>query len=80
MEELLLSKGFKLNQYPQGKFYEYETCDENIMQNILGNDYFGDEENLIIQISEDLSKKKICANCNVWELGDKELEAIVSSI
>jgi hypothetical protein len=46
--ELLIKKGFKLNTYPEGKFYEFETKDEEVMQRILGDDYYEDTNIVIL--------------------------------
>lgn len=67
-KKLLKQKGFKLNTYPKGKFWEYETKDKKIIENILQEDSFGDENVVCLQLKEDYSDKKLAADSNVWEI------------
>lgn len=71
-EKLLKQKGFKLNTYPEGKFWEYDTSDQKIIENILQEDYFGDEDVVCLQLKEDFSDKKLAADSNVWEIKTEE--------
>jgi hypothetical protein len=78
--ELLINKGFKLNTYPQGKYYEYENKDNTIIEVVMGDDYFGDEENIVLQLKEDFSGKVLAVDCNNWVLSDKEFEDILEKL
>lgn len=78
--ELLLEKGFKLNTYPEGKFYEFETKEDDIMSKILGNDYIGDEEIVILQLKEDFTGIVLCVDTNNYTLSIGELEEILESL
>lgn len=56
IKELLLDKGFKLNHFDDeilGEYnvFEFETSDEEIIENILGSEY-QEEEKLILQCNE----------------------------
>lgn len=75
--KLLISKGFELNNYPEGEYYELVTTDKDIISKILGIDYMGDEEKLIIQMKKNYNKKIICIDCNIWDLSDKEFQNIL---
>lgn len=66
----LIKKGFKLNKYEQGNYYEFSTTNEDIISNILKEEYWGDEETLVFQIKEDFSELKMCIDAEVWEIND----------
>lgn len=73
-KEILSTKGFKLNRYPEGSYYEYETTDTTTIEKILDSDYFGNENIVILQLKEDLSNKLLCIDCNTWSLSDVEFQ------
>ena len=75
--ELLINKGFKLNKYPEGKYYEFTTKEDELMSKILKDDYDETTSELIIQLKEDFTNKIMCVDCNVWNLSDIELEDIL---
>lgn len=80
--ELLIQKGFKLNQYPEGKYYEFITTNESEIEKILieskvGYDASMMDEKVILQLAEDFSNKLICVEGNVWDLTDCEFENIL---
>lgn len=84
-KKMLLQAGFKLNEYPEGKFYEFLTEETRTIENIeevvgLDFDYECPDEKLILQCQENLSNKKICIDCHVWNLLEKEFEKIVEEI
>jgi hypothetical protein len=79
-KEILIQKGFELNEYPEGRFFELCTTEENKMVNILGDDYRGDENTVILQLKEDFTNKLLCVDCNVWNLTDAEFEQILNNI
>lgn len=76
-KELLLEKGFELNTYPQGKYFEFVTKDDEVMEKILGEDYTRDEESVILQLKEDFSNKLLCEDANVWDLTDEQFMEIL---
>ena len=78
--ELLLEKGFKLNTYPEGKYFEFVTKDDEVMEKILGNDYESDEETVILQLKEDFSNKLLCEDANVWDLTDEQFMEILERL
>jgi hypothetical protein len=79
-KELLLKKGFELNTYPQGKYYEFVTTNNKVIENILGDDYMGDEESVILQLKEDFSNKLLCEDANVWDLTDEQFMEILEKL
>jgi hypothetical protein len=79
-KELLLSKGFELNTYPQGKYFEFVTTDTEVMEKILGEDYMGDEESVILQLKEDFSNKILCEDTNIWDLTDEQFMDILEKL
>lgn len=78
--ELLINKGFKLNKYPEGKYYEFTTKEDELMSKILKDDYDGMTSVVIIQLKEDFTNKIMCVDCNVWNLSDIEFENILKEI
>ena len=78
--ELLLEKGFKLNTYPEGKYFEFVTKDDEVMEKILGNDYESDEETVILQLKEDFSNKLLCEDAKVWDLTDEQFMEILERL
>jgi len=75
--ELLISKGFNLNKYPEGKYYEFSTKDDGVISKILKDDYNEMTDEVIIQMEENFSNKIMCVDGNVWELNDIEFEEIL---
>lgn len=80
--ELLLNKGFSLNTYPQGKYYEFQTTEDSIIEKILITAKYGYDpsfldETVILQMKEDFTRKIICIDGNVWDLTDEELDKIL---
>lgn len=78
--ELLINKGFKLNSYPEGKFYELEAKDENTLSKILGDNYMGDEEWGVLQIDENFKNAKLCVDCDTWDLTNDDFEKFVNKL
>lgn len=79
-KELLLEKGFELNTYPQGNYFEFVTKDDDTMAKILDKDYMGDEESVILQLKEDFSNILLCEDANVWNLNDIEFSEIIKKL
>jgi hypothetical protein len=76
----LLNKGFELNSYTEGKFYELTTTESATIEKILNEDYRGDEETVVLQLKEDLSNKIICVDSNVCILGNEEFVEIINRL
>lgn len=76
--KLLLSKGFSLNSYPEGKFWELQVTDnEKLKQNIckafqadieLFNSTITDIDTLILQCAEDFTKCLFYYDCNPLDM------------
>lgn len=76
--KLLIEKGFILNEYPEGKFWEYVvTDDENRKEhickifraNIELYDYgMTDIDTLILQCAEDFTKCIFYYDCNCFDM------------
>ena len=79
MEEKLLIKGFKLNIYSEGKYYEYITNDINIIEKLV-DELFGDEEILILQCDENFENCKMCIDTNIWDLEQYEFMKLVEEL
>lgn len=79
MEEKLLIKGFKLNTYSEGKYYEYITNDTNVMKK-LADELFGDEEILILQCDYNFENCKMCIDTYIWDLEQNEFMILVEKL
>jgi hypothetical protein len=80
--ELLINKGFELNQYTEGNFYELTEVNEVRVANILDScklEYDPEwiDEKVILQLKEDFTNILICIDCNTWDLSEQELEKIL---
>lgn len=77
-KNLLLSKGFTLNSYPEGKFWELQvTNNEKLKQRIckafqadieLFNNTITDIDTLILQCAEDFTKCIFFYDCNPFDM------------
>lgn len=89
MEELLRSKGFSLNTYPEGKFWELTVeNDENLKVKICkifnaeievtvnGSDI----ETLILQCAEDFTKCIFYYDCNPFDMETDDFMKCVEKI
>lgn len=88
-KQLLLSKGFSLNEYPEGKFWElevkeYEKLKERICKVFGANiELFvngTDIDTLILQCTEDFTKCLFYYDCNPFEMETEEFMKCVSNI
>lgn len=79
MKEKLLQKGFKLNTYPEGKYYEYITSNTNVMEK-LADELFGDEEILVLQCDDNFENCKMCIDANIWDLEQNEFMKLVEEL
>ena len=83
---LLKSKGFDLNEYPEGKFWEYEVKDNELLKekmckifqvsiDILSDGT--DIDTLILQCVEDFSRCLFYYDCNSFDMEiDEFMECI----
>lgn len=87
--ELLLSKGFSLNEYSEGKFWELEVReDEKLKQricNVFGADIElfvngTDIDTLILQCVEDYTKCLFYYDCNSFDMPTEEFMKCVYEI
>lgn len=88
-KQLLLSKGFSLNEYPEGKFWElevkeYEKLKERICKVFGANiELFvngTDIDTLILQCTEDFTKCLFYYDCNPFEMETEEFMKCVNKI
>lgn len=88
--DLLLSKGFTLNSYPEGNFWELlATDDEKLKQNIckafqvdteLLDNMAIDINTLILQCAEDFSKCILYYDGNPFDIDTEEFMHCVENI
>lgn len=88
-EHLLLQKGFSLNEYPEGKFWELQvTKDESLKKRICK--IFGadiemfvngmDIDTLILQCAEDFTKCLFYYDCNPFDMTTEEFMECVNEM
>lgn len=86
---LLLKKGFSLNEYPEGKFWELQvTKDESSKERICK--IFGadiemfvngtDIDTLILQCAEDFTKCLFYYDCNPFDMTTEEFMECVNKL
>lgn len=78
--ETLISKGFSFNKYTDGNFYELTIENPDLIGKILGSEYREDETYVVLQFSEDLQKRVICVDGNVWDLNNIEVDKILNEL
>lgn len=87
--KLLRSKGFTLNSYPEGKFWELEVEDSEEQKehicNIFKADidlyvHGADIETLILQCAEDFTRCIFYYDCNPWDMDTEEWIKCVEQI
>lgn len=89
MEELLQSKGFSLNTYPEGKFWELTVEDNESLKlkickifnaeievTVNGSDI----ETLILQCAEDFTKCIFYYDCNPFDMETDDFMKCVKKI
>ena len=78
---LLNSKGFKLNEYPEGKFWEYEVKDDELQKENICEIFQAsidissdgtDINTLILQCAEDFSHCLFYYDCNSFDMETDE--------
>ena len=87
--KLLRSKGFTLNSYPEGKFWELVVEDSEEQKehicNIFKADidlyvHGADIETLILQCAEDFTRCIFYYDCNPWDMDTEEWIKCVEQI
>lgn len=87
--KLLRSKGFTLNSYPEGKFWELEVEDSEEQKEHICNIFKADIdlyvhgvdiETLILQCAEDFTRCIFYYDCNPWDMDTEEWIKCVEQI
>lgn len=88
-KELLESKGFSLNEYPEGKFWEFAVEDDEKLKDKLCKIFSADIElfvtgtdidTLILQCAEDFTKCLFYYDCNPFDMDTEEFIKCVKQI
>lgn len=90
-KELLQSKGFELNTYPEGKFWELEIKDDEERKvrickafqadiELFDASNISDIDTLILQCAEDFTKCLLFYDCNSWDMETEEFMKCVEKI
>jgi len=88
-KELLESKGFNLNTYPEGKFWELEINNDEALKEKVCNIFKADIElfvgrtdidTVILQCAEDFSKCLFYYDCNPFDMGTEDFMKCVEKI
>ncbi len=89
MQELLKRKGFSLNTYPEGKFWELEINDDEILKEKVCNIFKAnielfvdgtDIETLILQCTENFTKCIFYYDCNPFDMETDDFMKCVEMI
>lgn len=89
MKELLKSKGFILNDYPEGKFWELVVEDDETLKEKICNIFKADIElfvgetdieTLILQCAEDFTKCIFYYDCNPFDMETDDFMKCVKRI
>lgn len=89
MEELLKSKGFNLNDYPEGKFWELTVEDDEELKARICKIFKADIElfvdgadieTLILQCAEDFTKCIFYYDCNPFDMKTEDFMKCVKEI
>ena len=89
MEELLQSKGFILNTYPEGRFWELEVKDDELLKEQICKIFKAeielfvngsDIETLILQCAEDFTKCIFYYDCNPFDMETDDFMKCVKKI
>ena len=87
--ELLESKGFSLNEYPEGKFWEFVVENDDELKDRLCKIFSADIElsvtgtdidTLILQCAEDFTKCLFYYNCNPFDMNTEEFMKCIEQI
>lgn len=87
--KLLLQKGFSLNEYPEGKFWELEVTDNEVLKTKICK-IFGanielfvngtDIDTLILQCAEDFTKCLFYYDCNPFDMTTEEFMECINEM
>lgn len=89
MEKLLQSKGFSFNAYPEGKFWELEVKDDELLKEKICKIFKADIElfvdgtdidTLILQCAEDFTRCIFYYDCNPFDMETEEFMRCVKKI
>ncbi len=89
MQELLKRKGFSLNTYPEGKFWELEINDDKTLKEKVCDIFKAnielfvdgtDIETLILQCAEDFTKCIFYYDCNPFDMETDDFMKCVEMI
>lgn len=87
--DLLLSKGFELNKYPEGKFWEFEVKNDEVLKEKICKifqasiEIFSDGTDittLILQCTEDFKCCLFYYDCNSFVMNTEEFMECVKKI
>lgn len=85
---LLRSKGFELNTYPEGKFWELQITDDEerkieickAFQADIDSSNIADIDTLILQCAEDFTKCLFYYDCNPFDMSTEDFMKCVERI
>lgn len=77
--ELMINKGFSLNEYPEGKFYErtIENPDDELLK-VLS--YQHEAEKVILQTKEDFTNIVVMIDLDLWNLSNDQFCEILKAL
>lgn len=88
-KELLVSKGFSLNTYPEGKFWEFVVENDEELKDKLCKIFGADIElyitrtdidTLILQCAEDFTRCLFYYDCNPFDMETEEFMRCIEQI
>ncbi len=88
-KKLLESKGFSLNKYPEGEFWEFVVKDEEELKEKICKIFNADIElylngtdidTLILQCAEDFSKCLFYYDCNLFNMETEDFMKCVENL
>lgn len=88
-KNLLIEKGFSLNSFPEGNFWELEVREDEKLKQRICNVFSADIElfangtdidTLILQCAEDFTKCLFYYDCNPFDVETEEFMKCVSKI
>lgn len=90
-KELLQSKGFESNTYPEGKYWELQVVEDEERKikickafqadiELFDASNISDIDTLILQCTEDFTKCLMFYNCNSWDMETEEFIRCVKEI
>lgn len=88
-KELLETKGFSLNNYPEGNFWEFEVKEDEELKEKICKVFQADIElfdggvdinTLILQCAEDFTKCIFYYDCNPWDMETEDFMKCIERI